>query len=174
MCEPAECPCCTHPHSRGLLLRGGTHSTWQCPKMRTVWRWLSKQWLTLTGEHLHLIHTSTMCTGLADAKFPHQWRLLCQATHHFMWLAWCKWAHEQTMCTHHSIISTIITCVGDHMAALHHNAIARRKAGKASPQSIQLLWSNSLNSTGATRRSLMRAPHHVLRKRHKEPASSPL
>ena len=131
MCRAAECHLCTHPQSRGLMLMGGTHATWQCPKAHRVWRWLSKQWATLTGEHISLRDTVTLYTGLANTAFPHQWRLFYQATHYFTWLAWCKWAHEQIKYSHHTISAMVVAYIGDHITALHHNASATMDHGKA-------------------------------------------
>ena len=131
MCKPAECPHCKHANSRGLMLMGGTHATWQCPRTHKVWTWLSKQWFRVTSERVFLRDSLTLYTGLMDTSFPHQWRLLHQATHYFIWLAWCKWAHEQVIFTHHTITSQVIAYVGDHIAALHHNASAALDGGKA-------------------------------------------
>ena len=75
--------------------------------------------------------TVTLYTGLADTAFPHQWRLFYQATHYFTWLAWCKWAHEQTKYNHHTISAMVTAYVGDHITALHHNALAAMNHGKA-------------------------------------------
>ena len=131
MCKPSECMACTHEHSRGLLVRGGTHATWQCPYTRRVWRWLARLWSTLTGESMILTDSITLYTGLADTTFPLQWRLLFQATHYHIWLAWCKWAHEKVRYTPMSIQATILTHIKDHLSALHHNANAATDEGKA-------------------------------------------
>ena len=138
MCKPAECMSCTHNGSRGLLLCGGTHATWQCPYTRRVWNWLSRLWLTMTGERIVMRNSVTLYTGLADTAFPLQWRLLFQTTHYHIWLAWCKWAHEQAKYSPISIQATITAHLRDHLAALHHNAVAEVDKGEASRLFCQL------------------------------------